>query len=182
MPVLLALALASLAAPPGGVPDAFKCQKHTVPGHIVVVDDVVVRDYRGDGPAPILEDSGMPDRDDILSIEVRCLAVRPAEPGAAPVMRSAVIILTKSGAPRVMEAQLTELVEEQRLHRERTGRYAATLAELKFFDSRTELPIQLSVNDDGWSAAVRLASVPTACQVAVGAADSAVRPGVPLCR
>jgi hypothetical protein len=184
MVVLMPLTLVALALPLDAVPAAFKCpaEYHTVRGYLTIVDDVVVRDYRGTGRDSA--EAVLPDRDDLLSVEIRCLTLRGPEPGDPPTLRTAVVVLTKSGAPAVFEAQLAALVEEQRLHREHTGRYAATLTELNFFAGRTIIPIELTVDGDGWSAAVRMNGVPTTCRVAVGpAATSApeLRAGIPRC-
>lgn len=175
---------AALLLPPSAAGVVLKCRTHDLPGHITVVDGEIVRDYRGTGPDTEEATRVMPESDDIMSVEVRCLRVRSAEVESGWALRSAIVVLTKSGAQKVALSQLAELVEEQRLHFERTGRYAASLTELKFTDTRASLGIELKVNEDGWWAAVSFKDPGFGCRVAVGseaAADPDLRPGVPLC-
>jgi hypothetical protein len=160
-----------------------KCRSPDLPGYVTVVDGEIVRDFRTTGrdtaAAKIL-----PEASDILAIEVRCLRVKSTELESGWALRSAIIVLTKSGAPKVARAQLTELVEEQRLHLERTGRYAPSVYDLKFIDTRDDLGIDMQVNADGWSASVSFKELQLKCRVAVGgaaAADPELRPGVPAC-
>jgi hypothetical protein len=147
------------------------------------VDGEIVRDYQGIVPDA---EAGqvMPEADDVVLVEVRCLRVRSTEKESGWALRSAVIVVTRSGAPKVAHAQLAELVEEQRLHLERTGRYAASLTELQFPETRGNLGIEMKVDDDGWSASVSLNDPGITCRVAVGgaaAADPDLRPDVPVC-
>lgn len=163
---------------------ARKCRTHDLPGHITVVDGQIVRDYRGDGPDAEESSRVLPESEDIMSIEVRCLRVRSPEKESGWALRSAIIVLTKSGARKVAHAQLEELVEEQRLYLDRTGRYAASLTELRFTETRASLGIEMTLNDDGWSARVSFTDPRLACRVAVGSAATAdpdLRPGIPIC-
>ena len=160
-----------------------KCPSAEIPGYITVVDGKVVRDYRGAGGDTAAVGT-LPEREDILSLEVRCLRVRSTERASGWARRSAIIMVSKSGALKVAQDQLTELAEVQLLHAERTGGYATSLTELKFTDTRASLGIELKVSDDGWSASVSFKDPSFACRVAVGGAavaDPELRPGVPVC-
>lgn len=164
--------------------EMLKCRTYDLPGYVTVVDGEIIRDYRGTGRDTAAGTEVLPQADDLISVEVRCLRVRSTEKESGWALRSAIVVVTKSGAPKVAHAQLTELVEEQRLHFGRTGRYAASLAELKFTDTRAALGIELKLHDDGWSASVSFKDPELGCRVAVGgaaAADQELRPGIPEC-
>jgi hypothetical protein len=189
----LAIALLILPAPARGAPLLLspctdsgirKCRSHDLPGHITVVDGEIVADYRGVGVDTAETRHVLPHSPDVVSVEVRCLLVRSEEKESGWALRSAIVVVTRAGAQRVAQTQLAELVDEQRLHLERTGRHAASLQELRFTDTRASLGIELTVSDDGWSAAVAFEDLGFACRVAVGgaaAADPELRPGLPLC-
>lgn len=195
MNVLLPLAIALLLSPntvgkaalqltlptDGGM---LKCQAPDLPGHVTVVDGEIVRDDRVTRRDTVLVAKGLPETNEIIWVEVACLRVRSTETKSGWALRSAIIVLSKSGAPKVAHAYLVELVEEQRLHHERTGRYAPSLTDLKIFDTRGSLGVDMKVNADGWSASVFFKDLKLRCHVAVGgvvAADPQLRPGVPAC-
>jgi hypothetical protein len=172
---------ASLLPPTDG--EMLKCRTHDIPGYVMMVDGEIVYDYRGAGQDAENARKAMPADDDVMSLHVRCLRVRSTENASGWELRSAIIVVSMSGAPKVARAQLTELVEEQRLHHERTGRYAS-LVELGFTETRGDLSIDLKTNDDGWSASISFRNPAIRCRVAVGAAvaaDPELRPGVPVC-
>ena len=177
MILLLMLAVATLL-PADPATSLLKCRNPLIPGHVTVVDDVVVQDSRSTGKPP----GQIADlrQEDVIWVEVRCLRVRSDETADGWALRSAVVILTKRGAPKVMERQLAELVAEQRTYRARTGRYATSLAELAFLDSRTDIGIKLTVNGDSWSASTAVKGGDSSCRVADGA-DAGQPTGVPLC-
>lgn len=195
MNVLLPLAVVLLLSPntvgdaplkPAPFTDGgtLKCQSPDLPGHITVVDGEIVRDFRGSGRDTATAGKGLPEASEIIWVEVRCLRVRSTETENGWARRSAIIVLSRSGAPKVAHAQLIELVEEQRLHFERTGTYAASLMDLEFTDTRVNLKVEMKVNADGWSASVSLKDLKLRCRVAVGgaaAADPELKPGIPTC-
>jgi hypothetical protein len=169
--------VALLAAAPAAA--AIKCQSHTVPGVAYVIDGrlVAVRSNTE-------EAMPLPDRDDILNIEIRCFEVR-GEAGAEPVRYSAIVISTRSGAAAMIESYLADLVLAQREHFELTGSYATRPEVQKFFDSRASFTLTISVVEGGWSAEGTLDGAGVDCRVAVGtaaaAADPALTSGVPVC-
>jgi hypothetical protein len=155
-----------------------------MPGHVVSLDDVIILDSEDATGDPDSSASVMPPQEDVLRIDVRCLSIRSPEGVEGWVKRSAVVILTRSGAREVAERQLADLVEEQRLNRERTGAFAETLSELAFTDRRIALGIKMTMSGEGWQASVAVPDPGFECRVAVGDAvtpDSGLQAGIPTC-
>jgi hypothetical protein len=131
------------------------------------------------------------DRNDILSVEVTCRDVTP-EGARGRVLQNAIVMMSRSGAPALIESRLRDLVEAQHTHFAATGSYAATLEALEFPVSRYSHAIEISVSETGWSATSGSADVGTECRVAVGPAEgppevqsevrSEARSGVVTCR
>jgi hypothetical protein len=107
-----------------------------------------------------LDDQIRVPREDVLRVDIVCLEVSE---GGRTVGRSAVAVVTRTGAVSFMQAYLETLAELQQEYRAATGRYAKSLRELDFFNSRPPLPIELAANDDGWTAQVQLDGVATSC-------------------
>lgn len=180
--VVLALSMAALAGAAVPAAAAAKCRptadRPLHPLHALMVDGTVTAEYAA-GTAPTL-----PPTEDIVAVEIRCREV-VTERGT--VMQNMISVVTRAGAPALMERYLAELVEAQRAHHARTGSWAPTLIALRFLDARAPVPIEMDVTDTGWSASTTMSGVQTTCSVAVGAGadtgpDGRQVGGVPACR
>lgn len=159
---MCAAALVSAAAPTNALAKCVERLGHPVlPGYLFIVDGEVVGEYAMGEEAPY------PPSEEILVVEVTC---RPADRSA---QQAAVIVVTKSGARTFMQSYLRELVEAQRQHHADHGEYASTPEELDFFAARVDLPIQMEVAQDAWSATLALEGSDIICRVASGGADGA---------
>jgi hypothetical protein len=133
---------------------------------LLVVDGKIIGDLDPQGADVrsghfVIDDQIAVTPEDILRIDIVCLEVSE---GDRTVGRSAVALVTRTGAVSFMQSHLGTLAELQWDYRAATGRYAESLRELDFFTSRPPLPIELAANDDGWTAHVQLEGLATACQ------------------
>lgn len=154
---LLALATAPLEA-------AAKCGPRTgspvLPGYVFIVDGEVVGEFAMD------EQPAYPPSEQVLALRVTCLRARgDADPRAR---QAAVVVVTKQGAEKMLTSYLDDLVAAQEKHRASTGEYARELADLDFFSSHIEIPLQMDVGDGGFAATATLKGSDAACRVAVG--------------
>jgi hypothetical protein len=95
-----------------------------------------------------------------------------------------VSLITRDGAVPLMREYLPGLVSAQENFRKVNGAYAANLAKLGFYNTRTLLPITMHVSESGWSASSQVEGVQTTCSVAVGSVPSphdGARPGEVHC-
>lgn len=177
------LALLAVAAIPSTA--AAKCQATTMnpvlPGYALIVDGELRGEYATE------EEATYPPSEQILTMEVACLrALRSPDPRAR---QSAVVVITRRGAPRVLKSYLSDLVEAQADYRERTGEYAADLADLDFLATHITVPMEMSVGEAGWWAVATVPGSNSTCQVAIGSAarearfqrGPRARPGTPVC-
>lgn len=177
--VTLITALTMAAAPADA---AAKCRPSAGvdvrPGVVLIVDGRVVGEYEnGD------EVSGkFPPRDELFSIAVTCRDVTtPSSP--RPTRQNAIIIVTKAGVLPLVETWLADLVDAQRAHLARTGRYAGTASELRV-EAPLSLQLQLHATETGWSAETHVSALRVVCAVVDGTElpqRSGQKPGVPFC-
>ena len=160
----LPLALLAMAALPTGA--EAKCLERAgspiLPGYVLIVDGERIGEYAMDAQAD------MPPSDEILVMEVTCLRAESApNPNAR---QAATVVITRRGAPRLLQSYLRDLVEAQKEFHSIAGAYAEDLEELSFLESHIAIPMAMEVGDGGWFAAATIPGSNSTCHVAVGSA------------
>jgi hypothetical protein len=116
-------------------------------------------------PGKVYVNDLVPVQDDMLRVDIVCLEVPE---GGKIVGRQTLAVITHSGAVDFMRSHLEALVALQEEHYASNGSFAANLWELDFFTSRAPLPIELSVQEEAWSARIALEGLSTVCLVEGG--------------
>lgn len=179
----LPLALLAMAALPTGA--EAKCLERVgspiLPGHVLIVDGERVGEYAMDAQPDL------PRSEEILMMEVTCL--RAASAGSPNARQAATVVVTRKGAPRLMQQYLRDLVAAQEQYHSLAGEYAEELADLAFLENHIDIPLTMQANGAGWFAVATIHGSESTCQVAVGTAARDPRfqrarratPGTPVC-
>ena len=126
-----------------------------LPGYVYVLDGRVV------GIFDVVDAPPHPPADEILAIEVTCREA--ADSGVPRARRAAVLVATRAGAPALLTRHLRDLSVALEAQRVATGRFAADLRDIRFFEGRIAVPIELQADTDRWRAVARIEGSSVAC-------------------